>query len=232
MSKHVLTWVLASTFTGAAAQAVEIGLTDDFSLPGLSGWQNTNTAGALDNPLTGGVGGATDGFLEITDSGLRLGARNSESRYTGNWVAAGIQEIELFLSDVGTDDDLEVHVLISNDTSLIATTWMHTPGFNPPDGTWAAFTADLTDESQWTRIRGTASFQSVLQNVRRFHLRHDLAPYQAEPDGIDGDLGVDNISLKIPEPAAATTLALTAALAIGTRRSTRPPQHNTTNKRP
>jgi len=155
------------------------------------------TQATLTNPGSGGVDGATDGFLRIQRTTPdHLGAASSGPEYTGNWTAAGIREIRLQLSDLGTDDHLEIHVAVGGFNDL----WQYNPGFVPPLDGWTEFDVDLTDSTKFTHIialDGTG-FAAALENVQVLHVRHDLAPYLRAPDSAIGDFGLDNVTLTQP----------------------------------
>lgn len=186
-------------FLVAPSFAVVLGFMDDFSTPGTHGWSTLN---GTSNPGTGGVNGAGDGYLLISsDIVFNFGAYNAEPAYQGDWLAAGIGQVSFYLNDVNTDEAFFFHFLLSGGPPWREfTTWQCDTGCEPPNGSWAPYTADLTTGGVgWTRIRGDATFDEVLQYVDRAHFRHDLPPYTQYPDGISGDLGIDNIALR-PAP--------------------------------
>lgn len=189
--RHAL-FALALLATGAPAAfaAPVFGFNESFPGPGTGGW--TANIPEVSNPGTGGVGGAGDGYLYLRHTGGNLGARcRACPEYTGDWTAAGITHIGLSLNDVGTDEPLEVHVVIGNDTSF----WLYNIGFDPPHNAWARFVVDLTNEANFTQIIGPDSFASALQNVTILQVRHDLSPYVMNPDDIAGDVGIDEITI-------------------------------------
>jgi hypothetical protein len=153
------------------------------------------------NPGTGGVLGASDGFLTITTPGpapsfkTNLGAMSGGPEYMGNWIAAGIVQVKFWLQDVGNPDPLEVHFCIGNDTNF----WQYNTGFIPPAGSWSQFTVDLTSAANWTQIinhlGAGGTYDSALKTVDRVLIRHDHAPFTQNPDTIRADLGVDELML-------------------------------------
>ncbi len=149
----------------------------------------------LSNPGTGGAGGDGDGFLVMSrlDPPSNFGARSSGPEYLGNWQAAGISQVRVWLDDVNTDEPFEVHFSIGGFNNL----WQYNQGFFPPLQQWSEFIVDLTDSTTFTHTIALdgKGFQFALQNVEVVHLRHDLAPYMQFPDPIAGDLGVDNLLL-------------------------------------
>ncbi len=177
-----------------------LGFREDW--PGTSdqGW----TGGAeVVNPGSGGVDGAADGFLMVsTPIVSHLGTVSTGAEYAGDWIATGIEVVLLWLNDVGNAQPLEIHFSIGNQFNL----WQYNVGFHPPLDEWQEFMVDLTSAGNFTQIIGTASFSSALQNVDRIHIRHDLAPFVQTPDAIQGDFGLDRLTLtNLATPAARTS---------------------------
>jgi hypothetical protein len=143
------------------------------------------------NPGTGGVDGATDGYLFIQrTSDFRFGSHNFSSPYTGDWLAAGVDRVRFYLNDVNADQAFEIHFSIGNGNNF----WQYNTGFVPPENSWSEFTVDLDDSTNFTQIIGFGppNFALALQTVDRVLIRHDLPPFGMTPNGIIGDLGVDN----------------------------------------
>ncbi len=205
--------VLGATVT---AEAATLGFIDDFSGADTNGWGGGVTT---TNPGTGGADGLGDGFLQLSveESG-NFGAFSNNLNYQGDWSAAGITGVTFRLNDVGADESFEFHLLLSDQLGGGGTTYQHNTGFDPPNGAWQQVSLSLSDPTQWTRIRGSASFEDVLGDVAAVHFRHDLVPHTASPDGIVGDLGIDDVSL-VPEPATWAVLAF--GLAAFSRRAPR-----------
>lgn len=184
----------------AAASAVagpgpSVGFVEEWSTD-TRNWGDGGTT-LTSNPGTGGLLGAGDGFLLMTSASAtpdKFGAFAVDA-YTGDWVAAGIHSVKLWLNDVNTDEPFEVHFVIG---ASHVNLWQYNEGFQPPHNAWGQFVVDLTDSAKFTRFSdfvGPTSFREALQNVDRIHLRHDLAPYDRVPDNISGDLGVDHLEL-------------------------------------
>ena len=165
------------------------GFVEDWPGTGLHGWGGGSN---YSNPGTGGVGGVGDGFLILSNTlSGHLGTFSIGPEYAGDWQAAGIAQVRLWLKDVNGRDPLEIHFSLGSRPNL----WQYDPGFAPPDTGWAMFTVDLRDESNWTRVIGTDTFANALRQVNRVHLRHDLVPYAQSPDDIVGDVGIDRLQL-------------------------------------
>ncbi|MGH7723798.1 MAG: FlgD immunoglobulin-like domain containing protein [Candidatus Eiseniibacteriota bacterium] len=171
-----------------AVAAPVIGSLETFA----SGTGEWDGGGLESNPGTGGADGAADGYLHV-QSGFQqhLGSRNDGLTYAGDWIAAGADRVRFSLSDVGEDQDLEIHFAIGLTNNL----WQYNTGFLPPDGAWAEFEVDLSSASAFTRTIGLASatFPLALSGATRVLIRHDKAPYTQGPDMIVGEFGIDNV---------------------------------------
>lgn len=193
----------------------------------LESWPGTSTQGwgggaAYSNPGTGGVNGAADGFLRSSTAGPEpagtfLGTQNAAPEYSGNWTAAGITQVKLWLKDIGATDPLEVHFALGDVTT--SNFWQYNVGFIPSASNWTQFTVDLTSASSFTKTLGApgGSLALALQNVNRVLIRHDHAPYVQTPDAIAADVGLDELLLTSgtagvdgPAPGASRALALAA----------------------
>jgi hypothetical protein len=146
------------------------------------------------NPGTGGNSGAGDGYLQVSTgpAPANLGTMAATSDYTGDWTAAGVTQIRLWLNDVGNPDPLEIHVALGTGSTNF---WQCNTGFIPPNGSWAPFTVDLTNPANFTQIIGTGTFAAALHAVDKVLIRHDRAPYVQSPDPIAADFGIDGILL-------------------------------------
>ena len=187
---------LMTLFAGAANAAPTLGHIEHFPGTSIGTWSNISTA--LSNPGTGGVNGAGDGYLVITSATpTNLGAMSTGSEYAGNWTAAGIDRVTLWLNDIGADDPLEIHFAIGDAREGSGNFWQYNVGFIPPLHSWAQFTVDLRSSSAFTQIINTTggTFDAALANVTHILVRHDLAPYVKNPNTLAGDYGVDEIML-------------------------------------
>jgi hypothetical protein len=188
--------VLASAPAGANPVN---GYTQNWTGTSLANWGG---GAEYDNPGTGGVGGAGDGYLHVATSATGpLGTVSFDAPYIGNWTTAGITLIRLSLNDVNAPQALDLHFSIGNTGNF----WQYNVGFSPSSGLWTQYTVDLTSPS-WSRILGSGTFAQALTNVDRIHLRHDHAPFVLSPDLILGDFGLDRLILINPAtPSRAST---------------------------
>jgi FlgD Ig-like domain len=173
------------------AAAAVLGFREEWPLAGnTDGWGGGSVYA---NPGTGGVLGNGDGFLVISTAAptAKLGGFGSNLELAGDYPAAGISEIRLWLNDVGNSDPLEMHVSIGNGTNL----WQYNVGFHPPHNQWAEFVVDLTNSANFTHTVGLGTFAAAMGTVDRILIRHDLAPFAQTPDPIQADVGVDHLLL-------------------------------------
>lgn len=170
-----------------------IGYTQNWNpADGLAGW----TGGSSNsNPGTGGVDGAGDGFLRVaTATVANLGANSSlDPAFAGDYLAAGVNRITLWLNDVDSDDALELHLMIGHGGNF----WQRNAAFLPPHNTWAEYVVDLDGPTGWTKTHGITpeTYADALRTADRIHIRHDRPPFTSSPDGIAGQYGLDKVTL-------------------------------------
>jgi hypothetical protein len=180
---------------GPVSAAPAVGFSEHWSA-GLAGWSSSAT---VTNPGSGGVRG--DGFLMVSTPGPgpafthNLGVQSSGVEYTGDWQAAGITQVRLWLEDVGNPDPLEIHFAIGDANN--GNFWQYDTGFIPAAGVWTPFVVDLTSSAGFTHIINATggTFDDALRNVNRVLIRHDHAPYVQTPDPIVADFGIDELLL-------------------------------------
>ena len=190
VSLLALTLLTAAAIRPAGAQPV-VGFVEDFSTANdLSTWGG---GAILSNPGTGGYGGVNDGYLDVlTLSADHLGTVSFGSEYAGDWTAANVKQVRCWLQDFSGRGDLFIHLAIANSAGQ---TWQQNTGLVPPVGSWGEYVIDMNGVD-FTQTRGTpTTFSAVMQSVNRLHYRHDLPPYDASPDLIAGEFGLDHIQL-------------------------------------
>lgn len=204
----ILSTVAAVSLFASLCSAVQPGYRESFPGTSIANWAGGTFP---TNPGSGGVNGAGDGFLLISKPTLgNLGAYSEQAPYVGNWMAAGITQVSMWLNDVNADEAIEVHFSIGDPNSFPQNFWQYNPGFIPPSQRWAQFIVTL-DSTQFTHIIGTGSFAGALQNVTKIHVRHDKSPFSQSPDEIIGDFGLDDLFLIAPGAAGVDADARTAS---------------------
>ena len=205
-------WILLAIVACAtSARAATPGFVEDFNA-GIGGFGGASTVTQV---TSGGVGGASDGYLQISNAlAGQLGAFTTEVDLVGNLPADGVTGYSFWLRDVGANNSHEIHVGVGSPVlALFPNFWLSVPGFVPPDGSWQQFTVDLTNPSQWVQIIGTGTFQAALAATDHLLFRHDLAPLTQFPDLASGDFGLDRIQvLPVPAPLPAVSAPGRAAL--------------------
>lgn len=194
-TRVILASCLASAVTMALAAFAYAAPTPGFieEFPGSGGTGSFGGGSILSNPGTGGFLGAGDGYLKVaTPAVANLGTNSSGPEYVGNWTSAGVDEVRLYLNDVGLDEALEIHFLIGTGSNF----WSYNTGFAPPNGSWGEFIVPLTGPTGWTRVIGTGTYADALANADRINIRHDKPPFVQAPDQIKADFGIDHITLR------------------------------------
>jgi hypothetical protein len=177
---------------GASRAAATLGFLETWNSGTVQGWGGGQGL-VISNPGSGGL--ANSGYLRVQapPPGQHFGTRSFGLEYAGSWNVAGISQVRVWLSDLGTDDALEVHLSVGNAGSL----WQHDTGFVPPVDGWSEYVVDLSNPAEFTRVLavGFGTFAGALDSVSVVHLRHDLAPFAQFPDTASGDFGIDGLLL-------------------------------------
>ena len=181
--------VVIGALADRANAAPTLGFVENWPGSSPSSWISITPSS---NPGTGGKFGAGDGFLLVSSAvPAHLGSHSAGVEYAGNWTAAGITQVRVWLNDVNATDPLEIHFALGNGLNF----WQYNVGFIPPSKEWREFVVDLTSPANWTQIIGPGAFANALTAVDRVLIRHDLAPYQKIPDFLAGDFGIDHLLL-------------------------------------
>lgn len=189
--------MLATIAVSAAARAAAPGNTQDFSGAGNLGGFFSGGANALTNPGTDGVGGAPDGYLEITSLFAgNFGCGTGDALFTGNYPASGVGGVSFWLRDTGAPDPLRIHLLLGLGQP---NHWIYHAEFVPTPQ-WRKHYVNLStvNPAHWTRTHGVGALAAAIADVQRLNFRHDLPPYMTNPDEIRASLGVDRVRLHPP----------------------------------
>jgi hypothetical protein len=201
--------VLASVavLAAPAAVAATTGFEEDFT----AGTGGFGGGSVVTQVASGGVGGAADPYLSISNASAGfLGAFSSAPDLVGNLPADGVTGYSFWLRDTGANDNHEIHVGVGNTGNF----WLSIPGFTPPDGSWQHFSVDLTDPSQWVQIIGTQTFPNALASSDRLLFRHDVPPLTQFPNSIAGDFGLDRVQV-LPVPAGVPMVSPAGRAVLG-----------------
>ena len=198
--------VAASVWASAAVASPTLNQVNDFENGQVSGWTNGGSAPDPANIATGGPAGANDNYLRVTSTGgsgagSRLVTLNENSRWTGNFTAAGVNAVTMDLKNFGTTPLSMRIALEGGGGSWFAST---TPVTLPADGAWHPARFELT--SGMNRIEGSSTLANALTSVTEFRILHSSSP-NYRGDTIASSFGVDNITA-VPEPAGLAAVAV------------------------
>jgi hypothetical protein len=204
-----------TNYAGATASVIAAlapGLIDTFQRP-FSSTQNWISSPAGTNPTSGGPGGGSDGYLDVTVASAPLEAFN-ESQWAGA-LPANANRIDADLKNSGPDPvNMRILVLTpgceSGGTACTAWTSTNALPLAAASG-WVPESFSLK-EADLTRVLGSDSYAASMANVERVVIRHDDGAPDAPnvPSNVSSTLGVDNIEL--PEPSGLLGLAAGVAL--------------------
>ncbi len=190
-------WIPGAILSLLTGQAMAIGLgnLDDFEDETTQGWSQGPVS--PNPPIVipgGGDGGGEDAYLEVSanggpGAGGRLVVFNEDPRWTGDWIAAGVNKIRINLANFGASD-LQFRVAVGNPQSAFCYS-LTTPVNVPADAVWRNFEI-LIDESTMTQVSGAVSFADALANVNQLRLLSSAAP-SCQGDQAEAFLGIDDV---------------------------------------
>lgn len=206
----------AILLSSVANAQVTIGQLDDFQEGTLLNWAGGAT---LENIPDGGPGGVADRYLQVTShggfgGGSRLATYNG-AQWSGNYTAAGVSAIDVFLRNLGPTE-LHVRVVLFDLDGVDERWTSNTPHILAPGSGWQRLTFSITEDDV-TRVQGTGSYANLMLDVDRLMIRHQSGAPAAEGEAIAGVLGIDNVRAAVPEPTTAAVLLIGLA-AIARRR--------------
>lgn len=185
-------FVLASLFVCGLVQAqITLNQIDDFQDGTLQGWGG---GASPQNVSTGGPNGAGDRYLKLTSfggigGGSRLASFNIV-QWIGNYTAAGVDAVEVWMRNLGSTP-LEMRIVLFDFPS--DTRWTSTVSQSlPVGGAWQKLTFSIK-EADLTRVQGTMSYAALMLNVDRLMFRHQAGAPAPEGDPISASVGIDAI---------------------------------------
>jgi hypothetical protein len=208
--------VASAWFVRPAPAAVIAGQVDNFEDGSLRNWSGgTNNPNAPVNIATGGPGGVNDNYLRLssnggTSAGGKLVAFNPGAQWSGDYITAGVDSIQMQVSNQG-NTALTLRLIF---VSTLGQTLGTVAAVSVPAGSgWTTASFPLTPGN----LTG-GTFGSVMSSVAELNLVHSptaITTRSSSPN-IVAQLGVDNVSaVGVPEPAAAALADAGAVLSIG-----------------
>lgn len=233
MTRTAVVWAVAALVMAVAAPrasaAPMLGQMDTFQDGTTQGWAVSLLGAPHPAPpsnVGGGQGGAADRYLLLQSvggqgAGSKLSGANLDSRWTGDYTAAGVTAIRMDAINLGQTD-------------LYLRFGFEDPIPGPPANIAFSDAIYLPAGSGWQTLRFhvrpgdlTAAIGSVataLANTTVVRLYHSPAPNFPNPvfqvPSIAAQLGVDNIA-PVPEPATLGLLGLVLGGAAARRRRAR-----------
>lgn len=194
--KHRIMLLAISLFVVAGtaqSQEIALGLLDNFNNNTTQGWRH----GAVSpNPPTVIPVGGPDGsqYLENLSTGVsgpggRHLIQNTELRWTGDYIAAGVNKVRVNMINFG-GDPLPMRVAFQRaDLDCWASTNAHVV---PPDAVWRNYEF-LVDESTMTNVSGGLfPFEEALRNVEGIRIVASAEP-SCNGDEVFGISGFDDV---------------------------------------
>lgn len=193
-----------------AQAAVVVGQIDNFGT-GAQNWANGQAAGTI---ALGGPAGTNDPFLDVLADGSGSKGKLTifnRTQWLGNYLTAGVNEIDLDLKDFGTvPATLSIRLAFRQTTVNGAPGYLSTTPFTlTNDGLWHHAAFQITAAAM-TAIGGPSAFATLMASPAEFRILNEAGLTNLDGDVVTSQLGIDNIQA-VPEP---NTLSL-FAVALG-----------------
>lgn len=189
MTRTLTAIVLA--ILSAHAHAIAPGVLDRFESGTTQEWSGAISG---DTP-TGGPGGAGDHYLEAASGTLgslpHLAIKNAELRWTGDFIAAGVTQIE---ADVKVFDGsaLQIRAVIFGGSSGFTRATSTIAISVPADAQWHHIVLPIAP-ANLTIVLGPDTPANVLQNATSVMLRHNSGAPSSGGTPVSSLAGFDNI---------------------------------------
>lgn len=208
-----------------------VGQLDHFNSGGTPAWRIGGSADTQPSIVpSGGITGSSDGYLQTGTSGThnvqsRLIIFNSGNRWLGDYGAAGVLALEVYMKNFG--DTFGSPITLQMRLAVKESTAQDAPGYTslnaflvPSDGQWHKGVFYLSASDLVAIGSPTKSLAQLLANPGEVRLLHSDMP-SLRGSLVEGfvTVGFDNIRA-IPEPATAVLL-LGGAAALTLRRRQR-----------
>jgi hypothetical protein len=204
-------FALGLGFAAPSAHAVVIGQVDDFQSGTVNEWYGGTTITNVANGLLG----PSDRYITVQSNGSggtggKVATHNSEARWNGDYIAAGVTGISVDMRNLGTTTLNMRLVLFGLGSRFTSTTGISlAPGSGWQHLTFPVSVAGLT------RVLGSGTYNDSIGSVSQIMFRHDGGTPSSGGEAINGIVGIDNV-MAVPSPGAAGLLL--GAAVIGSRR--------------
>ncbi len=175
--------IIAASLIASTANAITIGTTDTFEDGTEMGW----SGGALPANVSGGQ--ASSKALEFSSNGGNLAAYNTDPRWQGDYIAAGVFGIKGYFQNRSTIP-MEIRLVMFNGTSE---RWTSSgPLEMGVSLAWIEHTFEIS-EDQLTRVLGFQPYSTSLANIDRVMFRYDPGEPNATGTAVTGAVRMDNL---------------------------------------
>ncbi len=207
-------------FIARPVDAITFGQVDNFQGGSLMNWVNGASSLSLIN--TGGPAGVGDAYMQLSANGAGSGGKlvaqnytfppSFNSQWTGDYLAAGVNGIELDLLNQ-TAVTLSIRIAFKSNVRQDSSGYLSLPVILAPGSGWQHFSISFT-ASNLTAIGGPAAYSTFFRDgFAEMRIINEAGAVNLNGDPVVGMLGVDNIRA-VPEPAT-IALLLIAGLAAG-----------------
>ena len=211
--KRITILVIAVASAMAHGQ-ISLSSLDDFQDGTLMDWAGGAHPTNID---TGGPGGVGDKFLQLTSTGgilagSKMAATNDAARWTGDYKAAGVSALQVWMKNFG-DTDLHMRaVLFQGDGNRFTSV---NDQFLKAHQDWTLCTFSL-GENDLVKVLGNLTYDQMITNVGEIMFRHSVNP-SAGGDSVVAEMGWDDIKA-VPEPCTLTLMGVAGMASIASSR--------------
>jgi hypothetical protein len=204
----------------AGAAQITLGQIDTFETGTTLNWTN-GAGGGSESVQAGGPAGLSDHYLQVISTGGGGGGARmtvfNRTQWVGNYIAAGVNDIDLSLFDPSGGTPLSIRIAYKSATSSGAPGYVSTVPFAlPADGAWHHTDFHLTAAAM-TAVGSPTPFDTFFSGPVEMRIISSVNP-SLDGDPIAATLGVDNIHagfVPVSEPGGMLAVVLAAAGVAG-----------------
>ena len=222
LSRVTVSFLLISASFQLAGQSTPLAISQFTN--GFEGWQPENPwlISSEDGMQSGDTYLRMPVGINSGNKGSKLIAFNPSEDWTGNFIAKGVNQLQLNFANWSETDPAYLRIALSNAASPQQSfgTWWVSNDFVlfPPESGWgiASFNIDADSMHRVGNLAGTIgldTFGETLSDINGLRILSSTLGFASIGDEFYGVVGMDNIQLVgVPEPSQIT---LTIALLIG-----------------
>jgi hypothetical protein len=198
--------IIAASLIASTADAITIGTTDTFEDGTDMGW----TGGS--SPVNVSGGQASSKALEFSSTGGKLAAYNTDTRWAGDYIAAGVFGIKGYFQNQSTIP-MEIRLVMFNGRFE---RWTSSgPLEMGVSSMWVEHTFEIS-ESEMTRVLGSTAYATSFANIDRVMFRYDPGAPDSGGTNVTGGIRMDNVeAIGAPGPTISGDINLLNTVGIG-----------------